>query len=115
MTGVLTVDHRAAYDRLDELRDSIDDGEVDDLESLAEAETQRSLGTDPFFENEKSQLEDLIRSAVIARDHDMKLKTFLDEIVEPIMKEGRKLLVFTEYRATQDYLFAALMKHHLGV
>lgn len=114
LTGALTIDHRDAYDRLNDLRDSIDDGEVDDLGSLAEAEAERSLGSNPFFEDERTKLDELIRLAELAREHDLKLKLFLDEIVDPIVREGRSILVFTEYRATQDYLVTALMKRYLG-
>ena len=114
LSGALPIDHRAEYDRLNDLRDSIDDGEVDDLESLADAEAERTLGSNPFFEDERTQLDELIRLAELARAHDLKLKLFLDEIVHPIVREGRSILVFTEYRATQEYLVTALMKRYLG-
>ena len=117
LTGALTFDNQDAASRLDDVRESIinnDDGDLDDIETLAEAEAERSLGADPFFENEKSQLDELIKAAGRARAQDRKLQTFLGEIVGPLMRQGQKLLIFTEYRATQDYLSAALMKDYPG-
>ena len=117
LTGALTLDYQDAARRLEDLRESIinnDDSDVDDLATLTEAETKRSLGSDPFFDNEKSQLDELIQAAGRASAHDRKLQTFLNEIVRPRIRQGEKLLVFTEYRATQDYLSAALMKAYPG-
>ena len=36
------------------------------------------------------------------------MEEFLLQIAQPLYSEGRRLLIFTEYRATQDYLVAAL-------
>ena len=57
-----------------------------------------------FFEFEKKKLLELLRHAVVVRRNDEKLRVFLEEAVAPLVAEGKKLLVFTEYRATQSYL-----------
>ena len=68
--------------------------------------SQNSLITDIplFFDDEISQLKNLIHLVKVARQDDNKLSTFLEEIVTPLLSRGQKLLIFTEYRATQEYL-----------
>lgn len=64
-----------------------------------------------FFDDEIDQLKELIQLVKTARTQDNKAHTFINEIVKPLLKNGQKLLVFTEYRATQQYLRAQLEKH----
>jgi hypothetical protein len=52
----------------------------------------------------------LARAAVIRRG-DEKLIMFLVDVIEPLIAENKKLLIFTEYRATQAYLQEALAEH----
>ncbi|MGC2461070.1 MAG: DEAD/DEAH box helicase [Steroidobacteraceae bacterium] len=61
-----------------------------------------------FFAYEKDLIERALQSASVVRRHDEKLRMFLDDVIEPAFKEGKKLLIFTEYRATQAYLRDAL-------
>jgi superfamily II DNA or RNA helicase len=61
-----------------------------------------------FFDNEEAMLTDLISTAQAARQDDEKLNVFLDKVVTPLLKEEKRLLVFTEYRATQEYIQKAL-------
>lgn len=72
--------------------------------------SQNSLITDIplFFDDEISQLKNLIHLVKVARQDDNKLSTFLEEIVTPLLSRGQKLLIFTEYRATQEYLKSRL-------
>ncbi len=79
--------------------------EQDDEEKLLE-----KASAAPFFEDEAKQVQGLLKLLRAARDDDRKLRTFLDEIVEPLRREGRKLLIFTEYRGTQEYLREALQE-----
>lgn len=61
-----------------------------------------------FFEFERGQIVRLLELAAVVRQKDEKVRVFLDQAVAPLFAEGKKLLVFTEYRATQTYLQQAL-------
>ena len=61
-----------------------------------------------FFEYEQSLIGELLGLAGTVRAHDEKLRIFLDEVVSRLVDEDRKLLIFTEYRATQEYLKEAI-------
>ncbi len=61
-----------------------------------------------FFGDERALLESLLQTAALARASDEKLRMFLDGIVRPLVEAGKNLLVFTEYRSTQEYLHEAL-------
>lgn len=63
-----------------------------------------------FFSDEIAQLKNLIYLVKEARQNDNKLSTFLEEIVSPLLARGQKLLIFTEYRATQEYLKSRLQQ-----
>lgn len=65
-----------------------------------------------FFTGEAEQITQLLTDAVTVKQDDYKLKQFLAEIVDPLHGAGEKLLVFTEYRATQDYLLQALRERY---
>ena len=83
-----------------------DDTEGDDELS------QNTLITDIplFFDDEIVQLKNLIRLVKEAKQDDNKLATFLKEIVTPLLAREQKLLIFTEYRATQEYLKSRLQQ-----
>lgn len=76
----------------------------DDQDDLASRSTQAT----EFFDREREMLEKLIGSAKAVRSNDEKLRIFMEQVVAPLVREGRNLLVFTEYRATQSYLKKAL-------
>ena len=86
------------------------------LEDLAEGgdeqdsldETISRTTTEEFFQYEEQQIERLLASAREVRPHDEKLTLFLTGVAGPVFDGGKKLLVFTEYRATQSYLQEAL-------
>lgn len=102
-------------ERLDEIQDAFADGEdgADDLADLSD-EVSALAGVDPFFANEMQMLDELCIRAKVVKDDDWKLEEFLTSIVDPVHGNGLKLLVFTEYRATQDYLVAALEQRYPG-
>ena len=83
-----------------------DDGESDDELSQNEIITN----IPQFFDDEITQLKNLIDLVKEARGDDNKLATFLNDIVTPLLVRGQKLLIFTEYRATQEYLKTRLQK-----
>jgi superfamily II DNA or RNA helicase len=80
--------------------------EQDDLPDLIEDSPAHE-----FFASEAEMIETLLGTAARVRIDDEKLRMFLDQIVAPLVAEGKKLLVFTEYRATQSYLQEALARH----
>jgi superfamily II DNA or RNA helicase len=65
-----------------------------------------------FFTGEISMLKELVTKANNLFTKDNKLQTFLDKLLPEIMQKNReeKILIFTEYRGTQDYLASALQK-----
>ena len=84
----------------------------DDLEEIAERISSSNAGVSPFFADELEQLDRLIESAVEVKRNDLKLKEFLAKIVSPLQRSRPKLLIFTEYRATQEYLVHALEQRY---
>ena len=70
----------------------------------------QSADAKEFFEGEIRMLEELVVASRNILDHDRKLEAFMEELVTKVhaTSDGEKLLIFTEYRATQDYLSDAL-------
>jgi len=81
-----------------------------DPEDLAEAPEIGAGGA--FFQREREQVEEVLNRVRVAKQSDMKFETFRDRIVSPLMGGGENLLVFTEYRATQEYLLSRLQTEH---
>ena len=99
---------------LDEMEEAFEEGtdSLDDLGEISDAIVTSNTGANPFFEDEQSQISELLAAAKLVKQDDHKLERFLSEIVDPIHSEDERLLVFTEYRATQEYLVAALRERH---
>jgi hypothetical protein len=76
----------------------------DDQDDLAATVTNRQ----EFFAFEKDLIEQLLSSAAVIRRGDEKLIMFIVHVIKPLIAENKKLLIFTEYRATQTYIQAAL-------
>ena len=95
---------------VEEMIDSFQEGDdgQDDLESVADEVSNLNAGAAPFFEGELLQIDELLNAAEIVKRDDRKLRQFLSDIVDPLVKRRQRLLIFTEYRATQDYLVDAL-------
>ncbi len=102
---------------LDELEDSFEEGSdgIDDLHDVAEALTDSYAGGSPFFDDELRQITSLCTAARELRADDYKLQHFLTDIIDPLYREGQPVLVFTEYRATQEYLVAALQQRYADI
>jgi SNF2 family DNA or RNA helicase len=81
----------------------------DDQDDLATSALPTS--TQEFFAFEKDLIEQLLAGAAMIRRSDEKLIKFLDDVIEPVIAENKKLLIFTEYRATQAYLQEELAEH----
>ena len=92
---------------------------IDDLAEGGDEQDNLSEGTRgmqqrEFFEFEKKKLWELLRHTAIVKRNDEKLRVFLEEAVAPLVADGKKLLVFTEYRATQTYLQRELERRFPG-
>ncbi|MCY4625519.1 MAG: DEAD/DEAH box helicase [Chloroflexi bacterium] len=97
---------------IDTDRDAYEDGTDgdDNLGNAADSLTEQLLGAQTFFTGEKEYIEGLLASIPAVKTSDLKLESFLSEIATPLHEEAKKLLVFTEYRSTQDYLVEALQE-----
>ena len=97
----------ATFAEIDEAFQEGTDGR-DDLENVADGISGAITGVNPFFSGEQMQIAGLLTAAAEVKKIDRKLERFLEEIVAPLYAAGLKLLIFTEYRATQEYLVGAL-------
>lgn len=89
---------------------TIEDIEEMDQRFLGEWEEQFQTQAKEFFEGEINLLNELIAETERLRSDDRKLCLFLDELVTNILaqNEKEKVLIFTEYRTTQNYLKEAI-------
>ena len=100
--------------RFEELEGSLQEGEdgEDDLTEVSDLVSEMGNGANPFFEDELRMLDELCSAAQVVKGNDWKVAEFLSSIVGPVQASGRKLLIFTEYRATQDYIVDALEREY---
>jgi len=104
---------RALLRRMDRIRNaSIDAGpsSVDDDRFEGEFEEREVGDAQEFFAGEMARIQGLLVLVQALRQDDRKLAAFLDRIIAPIRTRnaGERVLIFSEYRATQDYLRTAL-------
>ncbi len=103
--------HRALCNRLQRLLDDQENGtyvqEPSDERYLGEWEEQFTSDAREFFAGEVKLLKELIAEAAALKANDLKLKLFIEEIIGKI-DAAEKVLIFTEYRTTQNYLHEAL-------
>lgn len=88
----------------------------DELGSFAQEQEeayleQRGLGVE-FFDGELERLEELIALSEQLNAQDIKLQSLFEHVIEPMVAQdpGKRLLIFTEFRATQDHLERALVE-----
>ncbi len=81
-----------------------DDAFLDGTDGRDDMDQVADIAANPFFDNERDQITRLIQLAAEVQNDDRKLRQFLTEIVDPLFEQGERLLIFAEYRATQDYL-----------
>ncbi len=103
-------------DELDSVNGFSDEGSADEWDERFEGESVERAGVfDPvFFEGEISLLEDLIIKAGALVRADKKLSSFLDDIIPSIhaSNPSEKVLIFSEYRSTQDHIATALREKY---
>ena len=80
----------------------------EDLAEIADRAPDFGDYAGTFFRHERPMLVELCKMAAMVRLDDRKLKTFMSDIVEPLREDGLKLLIFTEYLGTQEYLIETL-------
>ena len=82
---------------------------VDNLDEAADIQMK------PFFENELGWIERLLVMVDDVKENDNKVTRFLSEVVSPVLGDGQKLLIFTEYRGTEEYLARTLQSKFPGI
>lgn len=113
--------HQALQRRLARLREELMNIEVDDED---EAPDQRYEGeweevqTGPerqFFRGETDLLQELISKSACLKENDGKVQTFVEGLVTSVLHGNpeEKVLVFTEYRATQNHI-AEFLRQRFG-
>ncbi|RDI98941.1 ATP-dependent helicase [Dyella solisilvae] len=80
--------------------------EIQDDRFQGEFEEAQETPSAAFFDGEADRLRLLIRGCEVALLDDVKMSAFLSCILAPILSANpnEKLLIFTEYRGTQDYI-----------
>lgn len=92
---------------------TLSEDDLEDRDDLLDISPVGSLGA--FFDDEAGQVRAVLSQIRTARAKDAKCEVFVTQILQPLLKEGQSLLVFTEYRATQDYLRETIEKAMPGV
>jgi len=84
--------------------------EVEDERYLGEWEEAFGSSEREFFAGEIPLLEELIALAHNLLEVDRKIRDFVEGLVEQVLNSNpsEKILIFTEYRATQEYIAGAL-------
>ncbi len=102
---------RALRRRLGRLAAGTPEAVVEDLSGWGDDETlddaaDRDLGgpSGEFFADEAAMIRSVLHYCASAAEADAKIAEFRRVYEEVVVKEGRKMLVFSEYRATQDRL-----------
>lgn len=94
----------AAVRFLEDLGDERFEGEYE------EARVGVDEAREEFFIGETERLKTLIEECRVAGEDDDKMRAFLDRVIAPITKANstERVLIFTEYRGTQDYIVEEL-------
>jgi len=110
--------HTALTRRLARLRDEAlnagnwNDLDIDSVDARYAGEFEERTGSPAraFFDGEEYLLSELIDRAALLMDNDEKLGLFIDKLVPMVLESNQeeKILIFTEYRSTQEYLCRAL-------
>lgn len=106
VAAILTALERRLHRLVDgEINSKIITSEILDVEDDDDL-TQSSLITDipVFFQDELLQLKTVISKFKKALETDNKLDVFVNEIISKLITNKQNVLIFTEYRATQEYL-----------
>ena len=87
-------------------------GLLQDVDDRYIGEWEESVETsrEEFFAGEIDRLRMLVDMCASVQEEDLKMSAFLEEIVAPVLQQNleERILIFTEYRGTQDYIFEQL-------
>ncbi|MCB1871501.1 MAG: DEAD/DEAH box helicase, partial [Gammaproteobacteria bacterium] len=108
--------HNALLNRRARLEGEADNGvTISDLDEqdqrfFGEWEEQLQTAAKEFFAGELDLLDELIAEADRLKSEDRKIRQFLEQILDNVIANNKseKVLIFTEYRTTQNYLKAAI-------
>ena len=109
--------HNALCNRLARLQSELngDQGSEEPFDERYFGEWEENVASDAkeFFSGEVQLLHELIEEAEHLKANDRKLQLFTDEVIRKILaaNPAEKVLIFTEYRTTQNYLRNALSQH----
>lgn len=116
--------HSALKKRLARLRDEAlaaticrnEDLESADARFVGEFEERVESPAKEFFAGEEVLLEGLVERAASLMKHDEKLTGFVEKLIPVVLESNaeEKILIFTEYRTTQQYLADALRQRFGG-
>jgi superfamily II DNA or RNA helicase len=89
--------------------------ECSDERYLGEWEERIEGSSREFFNGEVLMLKDVLDAADRLLENDGKIRKFIEELVQQVLSVNstEKVLIFSEYRATQDYVSNAL-RHEFG-
>lgn len=104
--------HNALLNRRARLEGEVNNGytinELDEKDQRFFGEWEEQLQTEAkeFFEGELELLDELIGNVGQLRTDDRKIQLFMEKLIDNILanNENEKVLIFTEYRTTQNYL-----------
>lgn len=93
-----------------ELAETLLSEDTADQDLFVEDEETVTGGATEFFGGETEMLQGLIELATQLRRNDTKVRAFIGTLVTAILQlnPDERVLIFTEYRSTQDYLVEAL-------
>ncbi len=89
---------------------TLNDLNEQDQRFFGEWEEQLQTDAKEFFEGEIELLGELIAEVESLRQDDRKIQLFMEQLIDNILanNSNEKVVIFTEYRSTQNYLKAAL-------
>lgn len=89
---------------------TVEESSGEDERYAGEVEEKTETQRKEFFDGEIELLEELISESQLVLSDDQKLNVFMNEVIPKILgkNSNEKVLIFTEYRSTQDYLKKAL-------
>jgi ERCC4-related helicase len=101
---------------VNEYNESLTGDAPDGEDERFSGETEERLDTPAkeFFVGEVKLLDELISESNLVLSDDRKLESFIDDIIPKILEANprERILIFTEYRSTQNYLQSALDKKY---
>lgn len=107
--------HKALLNRFKKVKENKDSAVLESNdERFIENEENIQTSNKQFFAGELQMLYDLIKQAREVAKRDSKTRYFLKDIIQPILNRNphEKVLIFTEYRTTQERLLKILGRYY---